>query len=104
MRLLWLVMMMIFPLLGAAEETADPSAPPEQAAEEDLVPQVTIIQNDHEVIKEHRVSGKLYMIEINPKKGRTYYLVDTDGDGNLETRYNDLAPGIAIPGWVLKRW
>ena len=44
------------------------------------------------------------MIKVNPAKGVSYYLVDTDGDGNLETRYNDLQSGMLIPAWVLLRW
>ena len=44
------------------------------------------------------------MIKVTPKKGLPYFLIDSDGDGNLETRHNDLDPGIAIPSWVLLRW
>ena len=44
------------------------------------------------------------MVKVNPAKGASYYLVDTDGDGSLETRFNDLASNLAIPAWVLLRW
>ena len=65
---------------------------------------VTIKEGKDEVISEFRINGQLYMIRITPKKGKPYYLVDSDGDGNLETRWNELAPDILIPAWVLLRW
>jgi hypothetical protein len=65
---------------------------------------VTIEPAKKEVINEFRINGQLYMICINPQKGSTYCLVDADGDGNLETRKNDLTPDFLIPSWVLMRW
>ena len=56
------------------------------------------------VIDEYRINGKLYMIRITPKKGAPYYLVDADGDGDLETRSNELAPDFLIPSWVIFSW
>ena len=44
------------------------------------------------------------MIKVVPTKGIPYYLVDTDGDGSLETRYNRLQDGMLIPAWILLRW
>ena len=65
---------------------------------------VTIKEGKDDVISEFRINGQLYMIRVTPKKGMPYYLVDSDGDGNLETRWNELAPDILIPAWVLLRW
>lgn len=55
-------------------------------------------------ISELRINGQLYMIRVTPNKGPSYYLVDSDGDGSLETRRNELDSGLLIPSWVLKRW
>jgi hypothetical protein len=66
--------------------------------------EVTIEPAKKEAINEFRINGQLYMICINPQKGNTYCLVDADGDGNLETRKNDLTPDFLIPSWVLMRW
>ncbi|WP_455218275.1 DUF2782 domain-containing protein [Kaarinaea lacus] len=66
--------------------------------------EVKIKGGKDEVISEFRINGQLYMIRITPRKGVPYYLVDSDGDGNLETRWNELAPDILIPAWVLLRW
>ena len=83
-----------------------PDGPPTARDERDTpVPEVTIRQRGSQgSVEEYRMGGVLYMVKINPAKGASYYLVDTDGDGNLETRYNDLQGGLLIPAWVLLRW
>ena len=83
-----------------------PDGSPDAAGERNVpAPEVTIRQRGGQgSVEEYRAGGVLYMIKINPAKGRSYYLVDTDGDGNLETRYNDLQGGMLIPAWVLLRW
>lgn len=83
-----------------------PDGPPETGGERNVpAPEVTIRQRgDRGSIEEYRVGGVLYMIKVVPSKGVPYYLVDTDGDGNLETRYSDLQDGMLIPAWVLLRW
>ena len=67
-------------------------------------PEVVITPRDHGQVKEYRVNGRLYMIEITPAKGPHYFLVDTDGDGSLETRQNGVATGIQIPSWIILSW
>ena len=70
----------------------------------DEEPEVTIIQRDRDVIEEYRIRGQLYMIRVVPQRGVPYYLVDTDGDGNLETRRNEVTEDLLIPNWILFRW
>jgi hypothetical protein len=65
---------------------------------------VVIIQHKDETVEEYRIGGRVYMIKVQPGKGVPYYLVDTDGDGKLETHYSDLTENIVIPQWVLFRW
>lgn len=67
-------------------------------------PQITIRESGDTVIEEYRIGGELYMIKLTPKKGAPYYLVDSDGDGSLERRWNDREPRLLIPSWVLLRW
>lgn len=83
-----------------------PDGSPDATREQNVpAPEVTIRRRgDQGVIEEYRAGGVLYMIKVNPAKGASYYLVDTDGDGNLETRYHDLQGGMLIPAWVLLRW
>ena len=81
-----------------------PPVPQPVQSGEPLEPEVTIIQSDRGTLQEYRVNGQLYMIKVIPTKGFPYYLVDTDGDGSLETRRNDLDPGFLVPRWVLFSW
>lgn len=73
-------------------------------SEADLGPEVNILKKKHANIEEFRSNGKVYMIKVKPKKGPAYYLVDADGDGELDTRRNDLQPNFLIPSWVLFSW
>ena len=66
--------------------------------------QVTIVPRDDGQVKEYRVNGVLYMIEVVPSKGPSYYLVDTDGDGNMETRRQSAVPTLQIPRWTILKW
>jgi Protein of unknown function (DUF2782) len=82
--------------------TADES--PADTPQSDLEPQVTITQHKDETIEEYRVNNQLYMIKVIPRKGYAYYLVDTDGDGSLDTRKNELAGDVLIPSWTILHW
>lgn len=67
----------------------------------DVEPDITIRQEEERTIREYRVNGELYAIEIRPARGPSYYLVDHDGDGNFERQEGDR---IAVPEWVLHRF
>lgn len=79
------------------------SAAPVGNTGEELQPEVTIIKRGKDVIEEYRISGQLYMVKISPAKGKPYYLMDTDGDGSLETRRNDL-DNPEIVQWRIFTW
>ena len=81
-----------------------PPPPTDSLNGETPEPEVRIITRPQETVEEYRVGGALYMIKITPKQGVAYYLVDTDGDGNLETQRSTLEPRMAIPGWIILRW
>ena len=86
----------------AAEESAP--AVDNNAASAPQEPDVTIIQRGQERVEEYRMNNQIYMIKITPAKGYPYYLVDTDGDGNFDTRRPRLTSKFVIPQWVLLRW
>ena len=90
----------------ASEEVKTPQDQPTQGQPPSVVPgsDVVIIQHKDETVEEYRIGGRVYMIKVEPGKGVPYYLVDTDGDGKLETHYSDLTENIVIPQWVLFRW
>ena len=98
------ILLLLLMLLAASPVFAQEQA---QGQEEQKAPPGSVViegAGADTTISEFRINGQLYMIRITPKKGVPYYLVDSDGDGQLETRWNDLAPDILIPAWVLKRW
>ncbi|TDX29973.1 uncharacterized protein DUF2782 [Modicisalibacter xianhensis] len=64
-------------------------------------PDITVRQEEDRTVREYRVNGQLYAIEIKPKVGPSYFLVDDDGDGDFRRSDNER---IAIPSWVLISW
>lgn len=95
---------------AVAEESADvptirdPDLEQEQRADEELEPEIRIIEQGQGRVEEYRRAGSLYMIKVVPARGFPYYLVDSDGDGQLDTRRNDLDPDVVVPRWTLFRF
>lgn len=93
-----------------AEQQSDIPPPPpgsaDQQGQEEIEPEVVIIQREDKTIEEYRVNGQLYMIKVIPRNAPPYFLLDNDGDGTMESRLgaSDLEPDIMIPRWVLFRW
>lgn len=93
----------------AEKQTDIPPPPPsssDQQGQEEIEPEVVIIQREDKTIEEYRINGQLYMIKVIPKHAPPYFLLDNDGDGSMESRLgaSDLEPDIMIPRWVLFRW
>ena len=81
-----------------------PALPDPVESGEALEPEITIIRRDDATITEYRVNGNLYKVKIVPVVGPAYYLIDRDGDGQMETRTNDIYEDIVVPQWVLFSW
>lgn len=81
-----------------------PDLPPPVQSGENLEPDVTIIRKGKDLIEEYRVNGHLYMVKIKPSVGPAYYMVDTDGDGNMDVRRRDVEKQMQVPQWVLFSW
>lgn len=82
-----------------------PPRPAEKAAAETEAlpePEVRITTQGDERREEYRISGKLYMVKVIPKKGRPYYLIDKEGKGEFVR--DDLQQGVSPPMWVIKRF
>ena len=88
---------------GQSDVPEPPMLPPQVESGEALEPEVTIIETDKEIIQEYRVNGRLYMVRITPRAGPPYYLLDLDGDGELDVEEDDIS-NMSIPQWVLFRW
>ncbi|MGC3875324.1 DUF2782 domain-containing protein [Halomonas sp. GXIMD04776] len=77
------------------------SSPLVLSQEQPDAPDITVRQEEDRTIREYRVNGQLYAIEIEPAVGPSYFLVDDDGDGDFRRSDNER---IAIPSWVLFSW
>lgn len=96
--------------LAGPAMAVDAPPPPEKAPAAQAVddampePEITIRKAEDQNIEEYRIKGRLYMVKITPQAGPAYYLIDTDGDGELETRHNGPMESRLIPQWILFRW
>lgn len=81
-----------------------PELPKSVQSGEVLEPQIRVIQEHGRRITEYRVNDQLYMVKISAAGVKPYYLVDRDGNGELESRVNDIHQDVAVPQWVLWRW
>ncbi|MGR9105389.1 MAG: DUF2782 domain-containing protein [Gammaproteobacteria bacterium] len=114
MHLVLLLFVLFAPATHAADEAPASDAVPEppdlplpiesgEVLEPDE-PEITIKRRGGKTIQEYRINGALYMVKIVPDAGPPYYLIDTDGDGNMDVRHSDLERNVRIPQWVLLRW
>jgi len=86
----WLLVLGLGLWLGFAH--ADEERP---RVNEGNVPQgeVIIRSDTGPTIEEYSNGTEIYKVKVTPKKGRPYYLVDSDGNGSLDQIQ-----------WVLYRW
>lgn len=99
------VMMLMSVAVMAETDAIKPPVLPEPLRDgESIEPEVNIIQREDRTIQEYRVNGRLYMIKVTPTVGVPYMLMDTDGDGSLETTQHELDSGLLVPNWILLEW
>ncbi len=105
-RLLLVVPFMLAPVLAQKNRDEDrpelPDAPPPEVTEQaplppklvgpdQPAPTVNIRREGNQIIEEYQLNGSTYMVKITPEDGVTYYLIDTDGDGEFDTKeFDDL--------------
>lgn len=92
----------------APEELAPVPEPPElpmpiQSGEE-MAPDITITRKGRDMIHEYRRNGKLVMIKVQPDVGPPYYMLDTNGDGEMDVKKNDLDKNTNVNQWILFEW
>ncbi|WP_456449050.1 DUF2782 domain-containing protein [Thiolapillus sp.] len=102
MKMLLVLFLLLFSVASPAEDAAS-QLPPGADDGETLEPEVTIRQEGNRTVHEYRVDGRLYMVKIVPKVGPPYYLMDSNGDGEMDTREDD-PNGVVLPQWILFRW
>ena len=69
----------VLPLaLGACASMGEPAVPAGAVAS-------TRTLDNGDVVAEYRVQGQLTMVRVQPKHGPVYYLMDSNGDGRLDS-------------------
>ena len=78
---------------------------PPKIQDEQIVPTVTIREEEERMIEEYRLDGQIYMVKVTPKGGIPFYYIDTDGDGRLELDMDQRALNPVQPVyWKVKEW
>jgi len=88
---------------GPSVAVEAPPPPPQMQSGEVLEPEVTIQETPKGKVEEYRLNGRIYMVKVTPSAGPPYYLLDTNGDGELDAR-EDSIYNVAVPQWVLFSW
>ncbi|MDA0821889.1 MAG: DUF2782 domain-containing protein [Proteobacteria bacterium] len=88
-----------------SEAVPAPLPPPDYVEhDEELEPEITIVQRKDATVEEYRLNGLLYMVKITPIVGKAYYFVDRDGDGIMESKMSDAYNNLRVPQWVILSW
>jgi hypothetical protein len=90
------------PRLEAVPEVPEPPLPVQSG--ETLEPDITIIRKGKNTIQEYRSGGRLYMIKVIPDIGPPYYFLDSNGDGTMDVRRDDLNKGSSVNMWKILEW
>ena len=75
-----LLSLLTLPVAGCA--TLDSGDPTAQLQDADITARAG---PDGDVIEEYRIAGQLRVVKITPRRGPTYYLVDSNDDGKLDS-------------------
>ncbi len=83
----------------------EPLPPKVQNPEDQIEPQVIIRQEEGRMVEEYSSGGVVYMVRIVPDVGPPYFLIDTTGDGNFDSRFqhNQIDP-VYPAHWKIKEW
>ncbi len=81
-----------------------PELPAPVQSGEEMEPDITIIRKGKDTVQEYRRAGRLYMVKVQPQIGPAYYLLDTNGDGQMDVKKNDLDKHSNIHQWLLFEW
>ena len=81
----------------------EPLPPKVTDPDEQIEPQVRIRREDDRTVEEYVSNGRVYMVRIKPAVGPAYYMVDTTGDGLLNTRHDRFEP-VKPVYWKIFEW
>jgi hypothetical protein len=75
-----------------------------RVTEADIAPQVRVQDYANRTVEEYSVNNNVYMIKITPNAGAPYYLVDSDGSGDMEWNRGQPGRDMEVPQWALFSW
>lgn len=81
-----------------------PELPMPVKSGENLEPDITIVRKGKNTVQEYRRNGQLFMVKVVPDVGPAYYLRDTNGDGKMDVRSNQLDQGADVNMWSIFEW
>lgn len=84
-------------------EIREPLPPKVQDPDEQIEPRVVIRQEEDRTVEEYSINGEVYMIRITPQVGPSYYLIDGDGDGQIDDRQDHMEP-VKPAHWKIVEW
>src|SRR5881396_1137993 len=81
------------------EPLPEPLPPPPIAGPDE--PAVRIPVQEKDKVEEIREGGRIVMLKVTPPGGKSYYLMDTSGNGNWMRR-DSLDDGVRVPMWPIQ--
>lgn len=91
------------PMATGARSGDVPIPPKVQPPPEQDTPAVSIrTQDNGDRVEEYRQNGRLYMVKVTPDRAPPYYLLDTNGDGRLDSK--DGEGRVAPVYWTIYEW
>lgn len=76
--------------------------PPRFSEDSDSPVRIRVDEQTGDRIEEYYTNGRLHMVKVTPRRGPPYYLLDTNGDGRLDSK--DGEGNVRPVYWVLYRW
>lgn len=112
--LIVMFLLVLAPLAQALQSEAPPPPPmrePEplppkvQDSEDRIEPQVIIRREEDRSVEEYSSGGVVYMIRVIPDIGPPYFLIDTTGDGDFDSRFqHDQIDPVFPAHWKVWEW
>lgn len=81
-----------------------PPSPKELTKGKEIEPGVTIIHSEGAEFREYSAGGRVYAVEVIPKRGPPYWLYDIDNNGTLEMRGDFLNEMPPAAQWQILTW
>ncbi len=105
-RFLFALGLAVLAPMAVAEEPImidSPDAPPQVESGEVLESDVEIVPSEEGTIYKYSHNGQIYMVKVVPASGPPYYFLDTDGDGELDARADNVTE-TSVQQWKLFSW